>query len=60
MEEKELEEKLADAKEEGYKEAMKLIEGMIQLKEMGISDCEIVKRLDAAPAIVHGVLEHLR
>lgn len=60
LEEKEFEEKLAEAREEGYKEAMKKIEGIIRLKEMGVNDCEIVKRLDAAPAIVHGIIEHLR
>jgi len=60
MEEKELEEKLTEAREDGYKEAMKTIEGIIRLKEMGVGDCEIVKRLDAAPAIVHGLLENLK
>ena len=60
LEEKEFEEKLAEAREEGYKEAMKKIEGIIRLKEMGVNDCEIVKRLDAAPALVHGIIEHLR
>ena len=60
LEEKEFEEKLAEAREEGYKEDMKKIEGIIRLKEMGVNDCEIVKRLDAAPAIVHGIIEHLR
>lgn len=60
MEEKEYEEKLTEAREEGYKEAMKTIEGIIRLKQMGVADCEIVKRLDAAPAIVHELLENLK
>ncbi|MCI8295775.1 MAG: hypothetical protein HFG22_07815 [Lachnospiraceae bacterium] len=48
-----------EAWQEGYDAAMQKLRIAIKLRDMGIADCEIVKRTDLPPAIVHGLLgEH--
>lgn len=48
-----------EAWQEGYDAALKKLRIAIKLRDMGIDDCEIVKRTDLPPVIVHGLLgEH--
>ncbi len=45
-----------EAWQEGYDTAMQKLRIAIKLRDMGIAGCEIVKRTDLPPAIVHVIL----
>lgn len=47
---------LKEAWQEGYEAAISKMRLAIKLRDMGIADCEIVKRTDLPPFIVHGML----
>ena len=47
---------LKPAWQEGYEAAISKMRLAIKLRDMGIADCEIVKRTDLPPFIVHGML----
>ena len=55
MTEEEIKKQLEIARREGYDEAMTKIRNAIKLKQMGMSGCEITKKLDLPPVIVHAV-----
>ena len=49
-----------EAWEEGYDAALKKIRTVFKMKEMGMSDCQIVARTDLPPTIVHLLLDEDR
>ena len=56
MEEKEMEAVRKEAWQEGYDAALRQIRNAIRMQKMGISDCEIVKRTDLPPTIIHDII----
>lgn len=52
MQQKEREE----AWSEGYRAALEQVKNAIRMREIGMSDCEIVKRTDLPPTILHGII----
>jgi hypothetical protein len=44
-----------EAWQEGYDAAMEKLRMALKLKNMGLADCEIVKRTELPPFIVHGI-----
>lgn len=51
-----LEKMKAQAWQEGYDAALQKIRLALKMKDMGMEDCEIVRRTDLPPVIVHAVL----
>lgn len=55
MEQSEREILQKEAWQEGYDAALAQVRNAIRLCEMGVPDCEIVKRTDLPPTIIHGL-----
>lgn len=47
---------LKEAWQDGYEAAISKMRLALKLRDMGMADCEIVKRTDLPPFIVHGML----
>ena len=47
---------LKAAWQEGYEAAISKMRLALKLRDMGMADCEIVKRTDLPPFIVHGMM----
>lgn len=45
-----------EAWQDGYDAAMEKLRTALKLKDMGMTDCEIVKRTELPPVIVHGIM----
>lgn len=45
-----------EAWQDGYDAALEKLRIALKLKDMGMGDCEIVKRTGLPPVIVHGIL----
>lgn len=45
-----------DAWEDGYHAALEKVRMVPKLAKLGLPDCEIVKRTDLPPVIVHGMM----
>ena len=45
-----------EAWQEGYDAALEKIRYAIKMRQMGMADCEIVRRTELPPALVHAIL----
>jgi hypothetical protein len=48
-----------EAWQEGYDAAIEKLRNALKMKDMGMADCEVVKRTGLPPYIIHGIFgEH--
>lgn len=40
----------------GFKDALNTVRGILRLRKMGISDCEIVRKFDLDPTFIHELM----
>ena len=55
-----LNEREKEVYEAGWNDAVKSIRCALRLKKMGLDDCEIVKKLDMPPSLLHELLGNIK
>jgi len=64
MEEENLKNKLTPHEKEiyeiGWNDAVKSIRCALRLKKMGMDDCQIVKKLEMPPSLLHELLDNVK